>query len=436
MRRYFERVETMDREELAKIQRKRLRWTINHAFKNSFFYNRKLKEAKISPNDIKELKDIQKLPFTSGEEMLNHASEMIAIPQKHIAFIGTSSGTTANLRRFKRVFFSKKDWDTHANIMARSGYAHGIRKEDIVVPILAFGPFASTLILTEGAKKLGCALFPLDICMLDIAPLMIRDSGASVIITFPPYLVRLGELLQKQGITMEALNLKLLSTGGGLLPNSLRRRIENMFEGVKLYSIYGQAESGACLASECFQRHGYHIWADHFLVEIIDPTTREPVNEGEKGELVFTTLTREGTPLLRYTTRDLALLLGDDCACGRIHPLIEIMGRVDQMVIVGSTHVHSLMIKEVLFSVPSIKNFEVVVEKQGTKDILTIEMELKEGFEENENLLQTVKNSVIDYCPELKVDLENGLVDIYTRFVSYIQNPNRIVDKRVWQLKG
>jgi phenylacetate-CoA ligase len=387
--------ETLKQEKLEKLQLRRLKAIVEYCFHNSRFYRAKFKEANLYPQDIHSLADIAKLPFTMKEDLRdNYPYGMLAVPREEIVRIHASSGTTG---KPTIVAYTRRDIDTWAELMARVLTSAGITKRDTMQLIYNYAFFTGGLGFHYGAERVGAAVIPSGVGNSEKQLLTMRDLGVTAFSSTPSYALYLAEFAANQGIDVREFEVERGIFGAEPWSEEMRRRIEEAYD-IVAYDNYGLSElCGPGVAVECEAREGMHVWSDHFLLEVIDPQTREPLGPGEKGELVFTTLTKEAMPLLRYRTRDVSMLLEDECSCGRTHPRIaRLMGRSDDMLIIRGVNVFPSQVEHVLMSFPEVaEHYQIVVDQQGTMDVLQVNVEVTERIfrGEAEELLK-LKNSL------------------------------------------
>ena len=370
--------ETLKPEELEKLQLRRLRAIIDYCFHNSRFYRAKLKEAKIYPQDIRSLEDITKIPFTMKEDLRdNYPYGMLAVPREEVVRIHASSGTTG---KPTIVAYTRRDIDNWAELMARVLTCAGVTKQDTIQLIYNYAFFTGGLGFHYGAERIGAAVIPSGVGNSEKQLLTMRDLGTTAFSSTPSYALYLAEFAREQGIDVSEFSLRVGIFGAEPWSEEMRRRIEEA-HGIKAYDNYGLSElCGPGVAVECEAREGLHVWSDHFLLEVIDPESGEVLEPGEKGELVFTTLTKEAMPLLRYRTRDISMLIDEPCECGRTHPRIaRLMGRSDDMLIVRGVNVFPSQVEHVLLQFPEVaEHYQIVVDRRRSMDVLMVKVEVTE----------------------------------------------------------
>ena len=332
------KVETMPRAELEKLQIKRLKTKLKEVYEKVPFYRRAFKEKGITPEDIKTLADITKLPFTSKLDFRdNYPFGLTAVPLEQVVRIHSSSGTTG-----KPIIapYTQGDIDTWSEVMARTLATAGVRKDDILQNAYGYGLFTGGLGFHYGAERLGAVVIPAGTGNTKRQLLMIQDLGTTVITCTPSYAIILHETAKEMGIDFRETKLRLGVCGAEPWSEQMRNDIETRL-GITAINIYGLTEViGPGVSVECPNKCGMHIWEDHFLAEVINPQTGEHMPPGQLGELVFTTLTKEAQPVIRFRTRDLVSLTADTCKCGRtMVRMSRVMGRSDDMLVVRGVNV-------------------------------------------------------------------------------------------------
>ncbi len=357
------KLETINRDELKALQFKRLIKTLKTVTRNVNFYKEKFKALGISHGDIRTLGDIKYLPFTTGEDLrATYPDGLLAIKKDGVIRLHTSSGTTG---KPKAIFFSAKDFDNAAELMARCFTMTGVTASDVFQNMMTYGLFTGALVMHYGAEKLGALVIPAGPGNSERQLTLMKDFKTTVIHITPSYALYFADFLEKKGISPQRdLSLKRAFIGAEPHTEETRQKIEKLL-GIDAYNSYGLSEmNGPGVAFECIYKNGMHIWEDYFLVEIINPATGEPLPEGEKGELVLTTLNREAMPLIRYRTRDITSIISEPCKCGRTHKrLTRITGRTDDMLIVRGVNIFPQQIEKVLMSIPGVgKNYLIKLE--------------------------------------------------------------------------
>ncbi|UKK47875.1 phenylacetate--CoA ligase [Prevotella sp. E9-3] len=374
---YFEpELETMSRDQLEALQLERLQKTVRHCM-NSEFYRERFKELGITPDDIRTLDDVKKLPFTTKDDLREHYPFGLAsVPLKECVRLHSSSGTTGNPTV---VLHTQKDLDEWAKAVARCLWMVGSRPEDVFQNSAGYGMFTAGLGFQYGAEKVGMLTVPAAAGNTKRQIKFIRDFGTTVLHAIPSYASRVYEVMREEGVDPRRdTKLRVLCIGAEPHSEEQRQRIEEQL-GVKAYNSYGISEMmGPGVAFECPEQNGLHIWEDYFIVEIIDPVTLEPVPDGQLGELVLTTINREGMPLLRYRTRDLTRILPGECACGRHHRrLARLQGRSDDMIILKGVNIFPIQIEKILLGFPELgTDYLITLETVESGDIMTVDVEL------------------------------------------------------------
>lgn len=387
-------VETLSVEGLKALQLERLQKTVRHCM-NSPFYQKKFQELGIKPEDIKTLDDVQKLPFTSKEDLReNYPFGLACVPLKDCVRLHSSSGTTGNPTV---VLHTQKDLDEWANAVARCLWMVGSRPEDVFQNSAGYGMFTAGLGFQYGAEKVGMLTVPAAAGNTIRQIKFIKDFGTSVLHAIPSYASRIYEVMKEEGVDpRKDTNLRVLCIGAEPHSEEQRQRIEQNL-GVKAYNSYGISEMmGPGVAFECQEQNGLHIWEDYFIVEIIDPVTLKPVPDGELGELVLTTINREAMPLLRYRTRDLTCILPGECACGRHHKrLARLQGRSDDMIILKGVNIFPIQIEKILLGFKELStDYLITLETVDSNDIMTIEVEINQMFTDDYNRLKSLEREI------------------------------------------
>lgn len=387
-------IETMGRKQLQELQLKRLKETVKLAV-NSPFYKEVFEKNGLTPNSIQTLDDLQKIPFTTKNDLRTHYPfGMAAIPIQKCVRIHSSSGTTGNPTV---VLHSARDLDQWANQVARCMYMVGLRDTDVFQNTSGYGMFTGGLGFQYGAERLGALTVPAAAGNTKRQIKFITDFGTTCLHIIPSYATRLAEVMYEMGIDPRR-DTKLHTVCIGAEPHSeeQRKRIEQLL-GVKAYNCFGMSEmNGPGVAFECPEQNGLHIWEDYVIPEIINPTTLEPVPEGEIGELVLTTINREAMPLLRYRTRDLTRFIPGECPCGRTHRrLARFVGRSDDMIILKGVNIFPIQIEKILMNFKELgSNYLITIETVGYNDEMLIEVELSDLFTDDYSALERLAKEV------------------------------------------
>jgi len=387
-------IETMPRQQLEQLQLERLKATVAHAM-NSPFYKEKFKELGITPADIQTLDDVKRLPFTTKEDLREHYPFGLAsVPLKDCVRLHSSSGTTGNPTV---VLHTQKDLEEWANAVARCLWMVGSRPEDVFQNSAGYGMFTAGLGFQYGAEKVGMLTVPAAAGNTKRQIKFIRDFGTTVLHAIPSYASRIYEVMKEEECDPRRdTSLRVLCIGAEPHSEEQRQRIEQNL-GVKAYNSYGISEMmGPGVAFECPEQNGLHIWEDYFIVEIIDPVTLQPVADGELGELVLTTINREGMPLLRYRTRDLTRILPGKCACGRTHKrLARLQGRSDDMIILKGVNIFPIQIEKILLKFRELStDYLITLDTTDSGDVMTVEVELSQLFTDDYTRLNQLQREI------------------------------------------
>lgn len=380
---YFQpEIETMPVEEIKKHQSACLVKQVKHVWDNVPYYRKKMEAAGVTPEDIHGIEDLHKLPFVTKEDLREaYPYGLLAKPLEDCVRIQSTSGTTG---RRVVAFYTQHDLDLWEDCCARAIVAAGGTKEDVVHVSYGYGLFTGGPGLNGGSHKVGCLTLPMSSGNTDRQIQFMTDLGSTILCCTPSYAAYLAESIQERGLN-DQIKLKAGIFGAEAWTDEMRRDIEEKL-GIKAYDIYGLTEiSGPGVAFECEEQTGMHINEDHFIAEIINPKTGEVLPEGEKGELVFTSLTKEAFPLLRYRTRDLCVLSRKPCSCGRTHiKMSKPMGRSDDMLIIRGVNVFPSQIETVLLNTGMTPNYQIIVDRKNNSDTFDINVEMsQEMFSDN-----------------------------------------------------
>ena len=385
-------IETIRPEELADLQLKRLKWALRQA-QEVGLYQRKFREAGISPDDIRTLDDVEKLPFTYKKELqAGYPFGLFAVPMKEIVRIHTTSGTTG---KPTVVGYTRQDLDNWADLIARNMTMIGLGVDDVFQNAVNYGLFTGGLGFHYGAEKIGMTVIPSATGNTRRQIEMIEDFGVTAIHCTPSYALHLAEVAESMGKTLDTLKTGIF----GAEPWSENTRVElERRLGVKAYDSYGLSEMyGPGVAFECPEHNGLHIWHDCYLTEVVDPVTGERLAPGERGEMVITPLVKEALPLVRYRTGDITRLLEGECACGRGQKIERITGRSDDMLVIRGINIFPSQIEHVLRSLPEVGDqFMVYVDRVRHLDEMTIEVEMtRAGFSGELQDLARVQKKIV-----------------------------------------
>jgi phenylacetate-CoA ligase len=370
--------ESMNPSDLRQLQTSRLQNLVRKVYSKVPFYKRKLDELGIKPDDIRDLSDITKLPFTSKDDMRDvYPYGLLAVDQREIVEVHTSSGTTG-----KPVVdaYTYNDIELWSEVMARTLSMGGVTNRDVIQNAYGYGLFTGGLGVHYGGRKIGANIIPISGGNTKRQLVIMVDFHTTILTCTPSYSLYLAEAAREDGIDVSQLSLKSGFFGAEPWSENMRKEIEEKLH-LKAYDIYGLTEIiGPGVAAECEHQNGLHIFEDHFFPEVIDPVTGTQLPPGEKGELIITTLTKEGTPIIRYRTRDITYLEPGACSCGRsLRRMHRLLGRTDDMLIIRGVNVFPSQIEQVLFEIEGVEpHYQLVIERQGQLDALEIQVEMNE----------------------------------------------------------
>jgi phenylacetate-CoA ligase len=423
--------ETMPVSQLKVFQLERLQTTVNRAYRRVDFYRKKFDELGIKPDLISELSDISKLPFTNKQDLRdNYPYGMFAVPLRDIVRIHSSSGTTG---KPTVVGYTKNDLDNWNNLVSRVMMAGGVTKDDIVHISFTYGLFTGGFGLHYGAENLGASVIPVSSGNTQRQIAIMQDYKSTTLVCTPSYALHIAETLEKMGINKNELSLKFGLLGSEPWGDKVRNEIEERL-GIIATDNYGLSElMGPGIAGECLERNGMHINEDFFYPEIIDPETLEPLPEGEWGELVITTLKREGMPLIRYRTRDITRLYREECPCGRTFIKMEKpQGRTDDMLIINGVNVFPSQVEEALSKVEGVSpHYMIFVRKKGALDEMEIKVEATESifFDEMKKQKKLLEDLTAQFQKILLIKPKVNLVMSQT-LERFEGKAKRVVDER------
>ncbi len=365
---------------MSALQGKRLHKVVSYVYHNVPFYRAKMQAMDVTPDDIRTIEDIVKLPFTTKQDLRdNYPFGLQAAPQSEIIRIHASSGTTG---KATIVGYTRKDIEIWSECMSRCLTAYGVSRDDLFSVAYGYGLFTGGLGVHYGVENMGASVIPTSTGNTEKHIRLIRDLGVTGIACTPSYALHLAEVMEASGVSKDDLKLRIGAFGAEPWTENMRLEIQQRL-GLKGFNLYGLSEiMGPCVSYECECQNGSHICEDHFYPEIIDPATLSPLGRGKEGELVFTTLTKEGMPLLRYRTRDLCSLLEGECACGRTAVRMgRIVGRSDDMLIIRGINVFPSQVESVLLEIPECApRFKLIVERTGNLDSLTVQVEMRQEY--------------------------------------------------------
>jgi len=385
--------ETLPREAISAIQLKRLKATLEKVYATVPFYRKRFDEAGVTPSDIQSLSDLKKIPFTTKQDLRdNYPYGLFAVPMENVVRIHASSGTTGSPTV---VGYTARDIDNWAELMARSLAAGGAGRRDIIHNAYGYGLFTGGLGVHYGAEKLGASVIPVSGGNTKRQVVIMKDFGPTIITATPSYALHLAEVAREMGISFKDLKFKAGIFGAEPWSDNMRAELEEALN-ITAVDIYGLSEvMGPGVAIECCEaKKGLHIFEDHFIPEIIDPETGEVLPYGETGELVFTSITKEAFPVIRYRTRDITSLTTEPCVCGRTHVRMRrVSGRSDDMLIIRGVNVFPSQIESVLMKTEEIEpHYQLVVDRVDNLDTLTVKVEVSESlFSDEIKMLQSLE---------------------------------------------
>ncbi len=427
---FNEKLETLSRDKIRDLQLKRLRETVHCVYDNVSFYKRKFKELDLKPDDIKTLDDVTKLPFTTKDDLReNMPFNMMATNLDDCVELHASSGTTGVP---VTACYTHRDIDVWSEVMARCLSMSGLSKKDVFQNPIPYGTFTGAFGFHYGAQRVGALVIPTGKGQSERQLNLMKYYGTSFISGVASYVVRLGQVAKEMGLDPKS-DLKVRNGlfGAEMFTPGLKKRIQDAWD-MDVHDIYGLTEMcGPGVSTDCDQHNGLHLWEDHFLVECIDPVSLEPVDREEEGELVITTLTKTGMPLLRYRTRDLSRLFDQEvCECGRTHVKhTTIKARSDDMLIIRGTNIYPGQVESALMKKPLVGgNWRMIITTENDQDQLTVEVETKKPLSkvDSEKLSTVLKNeikNVIVFTPRVRVLEPNSIIQEGLK-------AKRVVDKR------
>ena len=387
-------LETMSLEQIKALQVERLKATVAHCMNNPI-YKKRLEEAGVTPENIKSVDDIRRIPFTTKQDLRdNYPFGLASVPLTECVRLHSSSGTTGNPTV---ILHTQKDLDEWANQVARNLWMVGLRPNDVFQNSSGYGMFTGGLGFQYGAERLGMLTIPAAAGNSLRQIKFMKDFGTTALHAVPSYVTRLYEVMQETGVDpRKDTKLKVLAIGAEPHSEEQRKRIEQML-GVKAYNSFGMSEMcGPGVGFECKEQNGLHFWEDYYIVEIVNPETLEPVPDGEIGELVLTSINREAMPLLRYRTRDLTRVIGRGCPCGRNHVRLDRMkGRSDDMMVLRGVNIFPIQIEKILMQYKELaSNYLITLTTDENNDNMTVEVELEELFTDDYQRLAQLQKSV------------------------------------------
>jgi phenylacetate-CoA ligase len=428
---YLEEFETLPREALKALQFKRLQSVLQRVYHTVGFYKKSLSEANVTPERLSSLDDLSKLPFTTRQDLsANYPFGLFAVPMSSIVRLHASSGTTGRSSVFS---YTRRDIEIWTELTARSLTAAAVTKNDIVHNAFSYGLFPGGLGMHYGVEKIGASVVPMSDVNTKRQILLLQDFGPTVLCSTPSYALHLAEEGRAMGVDLKSLKLRVGIFGAELWSDATRDTLEEVF-GIKALGMYGFSEmQGSGLAAECLEgRSGMHVFEDHFIVETIHPETGEVLPEGEVGELVFTSLTREAFPLIRYRSGDISRLINEPCPCGRTHiRMARVLKRSDDMLIIRGIAIFPSQVEAILKSIDGVgPDYQLIIDKVGALDAVELQVEVGEkffsttgGVKELQSIEQRIVKDMKDYLsisPRVKLVAPQTLKE----------KEKRIIDKR------
>ena len=431
MTRYYQpEIETAPRETIRALQSERLVDAVRRIYNNVPFYREKMQRAGVTPGDIRSVDDLDRLPFSYKQDLRDtYPYGLLAVPLRDVVRLHASSGTTG-----KQIVagYTRRDLDIWADCCARALTAAGCDENDVVHVSYGYGLFTGGLGADGGAMKLGATTVPVSSGNTQRQITILQDFGSTILCCTPSYALHIAEVLHQNGLTKDDIHLKAGIFGAEPWTNEMRRQIEEQL-GIKAFDIYGLTEIiGPGVAFECGEQTGMHINEDHFIVEVIDPETGRVLPEGEQGELVFSAITKEAFPILRYRTRDIGVISRGKCACGRtLVKMTKPRGRTDDMLIVRGVNVFPSQIESVLLSLGYPANYRIVVDRKANNDSIEVQVEISNdvfsdtvrGLTDRGRQLEDALKSLLGIAARVKL-LEPGTIERSTG------KAVRVIDKR------
>ena len=431
MSRYYQpEIETAPRETIRALQSERLVDAVRRIYNNVPFYREKMQRAGVTPDDIRSVDDLDRLPFSYKQDLRDtYPYGLLAVPLRDVVRLHASSGTTG-----KQIVagYTRRDLDIWADCCARALTAAGCDENDVVHVSYGYGLFTGGLGADGGAMKLGATTVPVSSGNTQRQITILQDFGSTILCCTPSYALHIAEVLHQNGLTKDDIHLKAGIFGAEPWTNEMRRQIEEQL-GIKAFDIYGLTEIiGPGVAFECGEQTGMHINEDHFIVEVIDPETGRVLPEGEQGELVFSAITKEAFPILRYRTRDIGVISRGKCGCGRtLVKMSKPRGRTDDMLIVRGVNVFPSQIESVLLSLGYPANYRIVVDRKANNDSIEVQVEISNdvfsdtvrGLTDRGRQLEDALKSLLGIAARVKL-LEPGTIERSTG------KAVRVIDKR------
>ena len=413
--------------QLRRLQQQKLRKIVNYAYHNVPLFKKRFDEAKVKPESIKTLDDVKKIPFTIKNDLRdNYPLGILAVPQSRLYSLHASSGTTG---KPIVMAYTRGDLERWGRLTGRALDVAGVRRGDVVQNMYGYGLFTGGLGLHYGARAVGANIIPTSTGNTKRQLMLLKDLRSSVVTCVPSYMVYLCEASRAEGYEPKRdFALRIGVFGAEPWSEEARKRIEDTF-GLCAHDIYGMSELyGPGVGIECEEKNGLHVWGDEFLVETINPDTGDVLEPGKEGELVFTMLSREAMPLLRYRTRDLSRVFEEECSCGRCHPRIQrIKGRSDDMLIVGGVNVFPSQVEHVLMNIPSLGDQYQIIVSHKELDRLAVKVETSSDKLNDRTLLKQIQD---DLQAVLGINADVELVEFGTLPRSEVGKARRVIDLR------
>jgi len=427
-----ENPEYLDRESLQELQLKRLRKVLDRVYHKVPFYRKAFRANKVKPENIKNLRDLQRLPFTTTEDLrAGYPYGFLVSSLSHLIRLHTSTGTTG---KPKAVLFTQKDIDQATELIARSMRMTGAEPDDVFQNMMSYGLFTGGLIFHYGAERAGLLVIPGGAGNTERQIELMRDFKTTIVHLTPSYVLYLAEVMERMGLSpRDDFNLRIAYLGAEPYSEATKSKIEEIFS-LDAYNSYGLSEmNGPGVAFECKEKCGMHLWEDNFIMEVIDPETLEILREGEEGELVLSTIDREAMPILRYRTGDLTRIYPDPCRCGRVHRRISrIKGRVDDMFVLRGVNIFPSEVERILMSLPEVEgNYQILLEREEGLDNMRVRVEIrKKIFRGSLQDLKRLQNKIkAKLKRELMVSPQVELVEPAT-LPRTTGKAKRLIDKR------
>ena len=417
---YWERsLERISRQELGRLQKKRLRFILKYVYEKSAFYRKVFKEKKVGPSDFGDLSDIRKFPFTTKDDLRQYSypygGDFLCVPRQRVIGWHMSSGTTG---RPTVGPYTLRDHETWMNVMARTLVTAGVRRGDILLNLYGYGLFTGGLGFHQSCRRVGAAVIPWSVGRTEAMMQFIRDFKPTVMTGTPSYQLYVLETMRKNEMDPIESSIRVTIPGAEVWTEEMRQRIEQGFglkkKGGGARNVYGATELlGPGSGQECEYENGFHFWTDHFYLEVLDPETNEPAGPGEQGEMVVTTLTKEAMPLIRYRLRDLTILDEGDCPCGRsaFPRCMWVTGRLDDVIHFRGVKIWPSAIQEAMFRFPEVNDYLVEVDRTGPKGFrISVEVgSVSDTPELREKITSEVRRTLIFIAPKVEFVKEGTL---------------------------